>query len=190
MSTVVYNAAMSQPLHTAHYNHGHHPVAFVFSTPGARELAAGKPVAGVTGENLDFALEHLHEADGARFPSAARYDYRITNAHTEALAASLGHATSEATPAQILDPANLARVSDELADCDLVVLCGQRAQLVAAALARPGRRIGLASHTGNRALVAKYHGPAFATGIDGRARRRLRARQWAIDMLATIGRES
>jgi len=177
---------MSRPARTAHYNHGRHRVAFVFSTPGAREAAAGMPVAGVTGENLDFALEHLHAADPARFPTAARYDYRITNAHTEALAASLGHAASEATPAQILEPGNVARVLDELADCDVVVLCGQRAQLLAAALARSGRAVGRASHTGNRALVARYHGPAFATGSDGRARRRLRARQWAIDLLATL----
>ncbi len=171
---------------TAHYNPGKHPVAFVFSTPGAREAASGMPVAGVTGENLDFALEHLHAADPARFPTAARYDYRITNAHTEVLAASLGHAASEATPAQILVPGNVARVLDELADCDVVVLCGQRAQLLADALARPGRAVGRASHTGNRALVARYHGPAFAKGSDGRARRRLRARQWAIDLLASF----
>lgn len=172
---------------TAHYNRGRHRVAFVFSTPGARELAAKMPVAGVTGENLDFALEHLHATDPVRFPSAGRYDYRITNAHTEALAASLGHAASEATPAQILDAGNVARVVAELADCDVVVLCGQRAQLLADALAREGRALGRASHTGNRALVAKYHGPAFAGGSDGRARRRLRAGQWARDLLASLG---
>lgn len=171
---------------TAHYNHGRHPVAFVFSTPGAREASSGMPVAGVTGENLDFALEHLHAADPARFPTAARYDYRITNAHTQVLAASLGHAASEATPAQILEPGNVARVQDELADCVVVVLCGQRARLLTEALARPGRELGSASHTGNRALVARYHGPAFAGGNDGRARRRLRARQWAVDLLATL----
>ncbi len=177
---------MSPPLCTAHYNHGRCPVAFVFSTPGARELAAGMPVAGVTGENLEFALEDLHALDPQRFPSASRYDYRITNAHTEVLAASLGHAASEATPAQILAPGNVARVRDELADCDVVVLCGMRAQLLANALRRPGRALGCASHTGNRALVAKYHGPHFSAGADGRARRRLRAQQWARDMLASL----
>lgn len=177
---------MSRPVRTAHYNHGRIPVAFVFSTPGARELAAGMPVAGVTGENLEFALGHLHAVDAGRFASAERYDYRITNAHTAVLAASLGDAASEATPAQILDAANVARVCNELEDCDLVILCGQRAHLLAGALARRGRRIGFASHTGNRALVAKYHGPAFAGGATGRDRRRDRAVQWARDVLAGL----
>lgn len=75
---------------------------------------------------------------------------------------------------------------DEIADCDLVILCGARAHLLGPALARPGRRIGLASHTGNRALVAKYHGPAFAGGATGRDRRRDRAVQWARDVLANL----
>lgn len=174
------------PAPSAHYNRGRHPVAFVFSTPGARELAAVRPVAGVTGENLDFALGYLHSADPRRFPSTDRYAYRITNAHTKPLAASLGHAASEATPAEILAPDNVARVRAELAGCVVVVLCGLRAQLLAAALASPGRVVGRASHTGNRALVAKYHGPAFAAGTDGRARRILRARQWARDVLASL----
>ncbi|MCC6869471.1 MAG: hypothetical protein IT522_11685 [Burkholderiales bacterium] len=173
-------------MHNAHYNRGRYPVAFVFSTPGARELAAGRPVAGITGENLDFALGYLHAADPRRFPTIERYAYRITNAHTEPLAASLGHATSEATPAQILAPDNIARVVEDLTGCDIVVLCGQRAQLLIAALALPGRVIARAAHTGNRALVAKYHGPAFAGGADGRARRILRARQWARDLLHTL----
>lgn len=173
-------------MHNAHYNRGRYPVAFVFSTPGARELAAGRPVAGVTGENLDFGLHELHALDPRRFPSTDRYDYRITNAHTEPLAASLGHRASEATPAQILAPDNLARVVAELAGCAIVVLCGQRAQLLAGTLAQAGRTLGRATHTGNRALVAKYHGAAFAGGADGRARRILRARQWARDLLHTL----
>src|SRR5436305_7767221 len=83
-------------------------VAFVFSAPGRHEELQGAPVSGMTGSNLDAALLVLHAARPDLFPSTARYDYRITNAFAEVLHEG-AHGRTEATPKEILEPANVER---------------------------------------------------------------------------------
>src|SRR5215475_4538057 len=141
---------------SAHFNRGNLATGFLFSAPGAREWSEGRPVAGVTGENLDFALAHLHEKRPDLFPSARRYSYRITNAFSRPLAKSRGDRSSEAKLSQVIEVGNVARVKRELHGCNLVVLCGRRAQALSRMIAKPGRVLIDALHPGNRALAAKW----------------------------------
>lgn len=104
---------LPSPMSAAHHSQGRLPVAFVFSVPGAREKFASCPVAGATGENLSFALEHLHAELPAVFSSTDRYAYRITNAYSKPIAKSLGDASSEASDSQVQAPENIARVLRE-----------------------------------------------------------------------------
>lgn len=171
---------------SVHFNHGRLGVAFVFSAPGAREVAAGKPVAGTTGENLDFALEYLHSKRSLLFASSQRYAYRITNASPLPLARSRGDLASEARPAHVVERANIARIKRELRGCDLVILCGRRAELLSPLIAAPGRVTINMSHTGNRALATKYSGSRHSAGASPLARRKSRARAWAKDLLRRL----
>jgi uracil-DNA glycosylase len=172
-----------------HFNAGHFPVAFVFSAPGSRELKEGKPVAGVTGENLAFALQTLHSAKSEIFPSIDRYAYRITNSSTDPLAKSLGSPTTQAAPSKIIGPANVDRVVRELAGCRVVILCGDRAQLLSGAVQAGGRTVVDACHTGNQALNGKYKdigmSPASSSSSE---RRRARCKLWAEEVLQSIVR--
>lgn len=174
---------------TPHFNAGNLPVAFVFSAPGARELEEGRPVAGVTGENLAFALELLHSEMPKMFPSIDRYEYRITNASAVPLAKRLGSPTTQATPSEIIERANVDRVVLELAGCNVVVLCGRRAQLLSGAAHAVGRTVVDASHTGNQALNGRYRDIGMSpTHSSSAARRRARARLWAEEVLQSIVR--
>lgn len=174
------------PKTTAHYNHGHLPVAFVFSAPGAQEELESRPVAGETGRNLGLALEYLRSVRPDLFPSTDRYAYRITNAYEHPLAASRGDRSSEATRKQVMASPNVARVLSELRGCNVVVLCGRRAQMLASAISRSGRVVLHGIHTGNRSLVAKYHGDRYSRLATPLERRRLRMKHWADDLLETI----
>ena len=131
---------MSGPGTNAHYCPGLPGirVGFLFSAPGRLEEEKGAPVAGVTGANLDAALAWLHANDPAAFPSADRYDYRITNAFAEVLYEGM-HGRTEATKAEVLAPENLARVRAELSGVEAIVLCGGKACLVRPALEAAGR---------------------------------------------------
>jgi uracil-DNA glycosylase len=171
---------------SVHFNNGRLGVAFVFSAPGAREIAAGKPVAGVSGENLDFALEYLHAKCSRLFASPQRYAYRITNASSLPLARSRGDLASEAKPAHIVERANIARIKRELRGCDLVILCGRRAELLSPLIVTPGRAIISMSHIGNRALATKYSGSRHSAGASPLARRKSRARAWARELLRSL----
>jgi hypothetical protein len=169
-----------------HYNKGRLAVAFVFSAPGARELADEKPIAGEAGKNLDFALEYLHAVRPSEFESTDRYDYRITNAFAKPLARSIGNGTSEAKPTQVLEPGNVARVLKELRGCRLVVLCGRRAQLLSQAISQSGRKVLHACHIGNRALITTYKGAKGTAAASPRERRQLRAKLWAKELLRSF----
>lgn len=174
-------------MHTKpHFNKGTLPLAFVFSVPGAVELKEGKPVFGDTGENLNFALEHLLSAQPSLFKSGDRYAYRITNAFSTPLAKSLGSSSSEARPSQILEPENVKRVIKELQGCSLVVLCGRRAQLLSKAIERPGTTVLHAWHTGNRALITKYKSTKVKVAPTPLDRRQLRAKLWAKELLQSL----
>lgn len=168
-----------------HFHRGRHPIAFVFSAPGAREKDSGKPVIGDTGTNLEEALRYLAQARPDVFPSCRRYEYTITNAFARPLARSLGDRRTEATREEILSPENVLRIRQELKGIPLVVLCGAKAAYLKDVLRESGSRVILCSHTGNRGLVAK-HNAASKGGATPEARRALRVRAWAECLLAQL----
>lgn len=144
---------------SCHYWEGRIPLAFVFSVPGADEMRSGKPVAGDTGENLESALAHLHSARPTLFPSVDRYHYRLTNAFPEPIAVALGHEASEAKISEVKDPGNIQRVLREIDGCSLVVLCGNKAILLAPAIRDSGRTVVEVPHPGNKGLNGKFKAP-------------------------------
>jgi uracil-DNA glycosylase len=184
---VTLSESTSKDGQTAHFNGGSLPVAFVFSVPGERELKEGRPVAGVTGENLSFSLEHLHAVKAALFESVDRYEYRITNSWPEPMAKSLGTA-SQPNGAQVLQPANVSRVVGELRGCTVVVLCGARAQLLFDPIRSSDMTVGKASHTSNQALNSRFRSNTLSAISSATDRRRARAELWAKQVLRSIAR--
>lgn len=149
-------------------------------------MQKGKPVAGDTGENLDSALAHLHSSQPALFPSVHRYEYRITNAFTEPTAVALGHKVSEARNSEIKDSRNIQRVLSELHDCGLVVLCGNKARLLASAIRGPERTVVEVPHIGNKGLNGKFPIPHHLKLASSSDRRRYRVELWASAVLQQI----
>ena len=165
------------PEFSPHYCHGKLATAFVLSVPGADEQHCGKPVSGDTGANLDAALVLLNTKNAKLFPSALRYDYRITNAFAEPRAKSLGHASSEAKTSEIRNPQNIARVITELAGCNVVVLCGRRAQLLYGQVSGSAKVVIKVAHPGNRGLNRAFPGSTPADSPNGAKQHRIK--QWA-----------
>ncbi|MFC0134364.1 hypothetical protein [Massilia eurypsychrophila] len=155
---------MAIPLHpppasSAHFWFGSLDVAFVFSAPGSFEACHLKPIFDVTGEHLQVALSrHLVPALPTVFPSAERYDYRISNAHSSPLAKARGDRRTEAGDSTIKLPSNVERVRDDLAGCRLVVLCGKKAQRLQTQLA--DFPLILAGHTSMNGLNSSWPGKA------------------------------
>ncbi len=168
-----------------HFCTGHIPVAFVFSAPGEKEVRDGKPVAGDTGSNLESALLHLHSARPALFPSVHRYDYRITNAFSAPIATALGHGASEASDTKIKDPGNVRRVLREVEGCDLVVLSGNKARLLAKAIRTSGKPVVEVPHVGNRGLNGRFDVPDLKPASP-LVRRERRVQLWADAVLRAI----
>lgn len=169
-----------------HYWKGELLIAFVFSVPGARENSAGRPVSGATGENLSFALDHLHSELPAVFSSADRYAYRITNAYSKPIAKSLGDASSQASDKQVQASENIARVLRDISGCSVVILCGLKAQLLADSIRQAGRTIVCAWHTSNQALSNKYRSVDVSRLPDPYVRRQFRAKLWAQEILRSL----
>lgn len=174
---------------SAHLCKGHIPVAFVFSAPGEEEQREGRPVAGDTGTNLESALVHLHSAQPALFPSRHRYDYRITNAWPEPLAIASGHRASEARDTEIREPRNVRRVLRELVGCNLVVLSGNKARLLAHPLRESGRTVVEVPHVGNKGLNGTFKTPARLRLASSFARREHRVQLWATAVLRALAGE-
>ncbi len=172
------------PAFSPHYCHGTQSTAFVLSVPGAAEAAAGRPVSGDTGANLDAALHLLHAEDPTNFPSTGRYEYRITNAFAKARAKSLGDSSSEARDAEVVEAQNVARVIEELNGCDLVVLCGRKAQLLAGKLGPYGKRVVKVAHPGNSGLNSTY--PPVVASKGAVNPRQGRVALWAQDVLNSV----
>lgn len=171
----------------AHYCEGRDArVAFVFSAPGRHEELQGAPVSGMTGSNLDAALLVLHAARPELFPSTARYDYRITNAFAGVLHEG-AHGRTEATPKEILEPANVERVLKELEGVESAILCGGKPALLKDRIEAHGLRAAVVCHCGNRGLVGRYAGrPELAALATGSERRLKRAGLWAEEILSQL----
>lgn len=152
-------------------------------------VAAHRPVAGVTGKNLQFALEFLTVKDPSLFSSTDRYAYRITNAFMQPLARAHGDKRSEASASEILDQRNIRRVAKEVKGCATVVLCGNRSHLLAPYLRSVGFRVVEVAHTSNQGLVSKHNTPNAKRGTSPACRRRLRAHAWAVALLSSLRRD-
>lgn len=180
------SASPPSAVHSYHYWQGILPIAFVFSVPGSQEKFAGRPVAGATGDNLSFALKHLHAKLPAVFSSTDRYAYRITNAYSKPIAKSLGDRSSQASNSKIQALSNIARVLRDLEGCNFVILCGIKAQLLADSIRYPDRTIVCSWHTSNQALSGKYCSPDISRIPDPYTRRQLRAKLWAQELLNSL----
>jgi hypothetical protein len=67
------------------------------------------------------------------------------------------------------------------------VLCGNKPQLLKAAIEGAGVRVACACHCGNRGLVGRYAGHAALASLDTGAKRRIkRAELWAGEILAQL----
>jgi uracil-DNA glycosylase len=143
-----------------HFNQGTAATAFIFSAPGTDEKEGGKPVAGKTGENLSHALKILTATNARVFPSADRYDYRITNAFAKPLSEKLGSNRTEASAKEIKDNANIKRVIKEVEGCSHIILCGKKAQMLGAVLKKEQIKAILicVPHTSNRGLCHRNSG--------------------------------
>lgn len=169
-----------------HYWKGELPIAFVFSVPGARENSTGRPVSGPTGENLSFALDFLHYELPEVFSSTDRYAYRFTNAYSKPIAKSLGDVSSQASDKQVQAPENIARVLSDISGCSVVILCGLKAQLLAESIRQDSKTIVCAWHTSNQALSSKYCSVEVARLPEPYARRQVRAKLWAQEVLNSL----
>lgn len=172
---------------TAHYCEGRGArVAFVFSAPGRHEALQGAPVSGMTGTNLDAAIRVLRRARPGLFHSEDRYDYRITNAFAGVLHAG-AHGRTEATPKEILEPANRARVLRELSGVGIAVLCGGKPALLRDHLESAGIKTVVVCHCGNRGLIGRFAGhPALKRLAVASDRRVKRAELWAEAILSGL----
>ncbi len=167
-----------------HFCRGQINTAFVFSAPGNLERKLGRPVAGQTGINLEWALVELSDKARDIFPSLCRYDYRITNAYRLPLARNSEDGRSEGRDVAILDARNVERVVSETDGCSVVVLCGKKAQLLKEGIQRRGVIIASVCHVGNVGLNRTYTAALF--GGTSEERRKSRIRQWVEDILRQI----
>lgn len=128
-------------------------LAFVFICPGRHEANRGYPCAAGTGANLLRALSELHRQAPLWFPSAGREAYVVTNAWAQVEYPALT-GRSVPTEAEVLAPANLARLADEIAGVERVIACGTQAHAAVRALApsRPALQVAYARHLSQRAV--------------------------------------
>ena len=134
-------------------------VAFVLSCPGRHEQQAcpPAPAKGKTGKNLDELVDLLDANQARSFLRRGRA--RITNAwRCVEYGGCGGTGRSEPNDSEVLDPANLDRLSRELEDIEqAVICCGRKATLAVCRLADQGRlrsgvRVAIVPHLGNRGL--------------------------------------
>ena len=127
---------------------------FVFICPGRFEANRGFPCAAGTGANLARALVQLHTLAPAIFISLDRSAYVVTNSwpNVEYLALT---GRSVPTEDEVLEPDNLARLTIEIAQLQVVVACGAQAQAAVKALSATGAinaKVALARHLSQRSV--------------------------------------
>ena len=127
---------------------------FVFIGPGRFEQSRGYPCAAGTGANLARALVELNRRAPAVFGSADRSAYVVTNAWSQVEYPAL---TGRSVPgeAEVLMPANLARLRGEIGSLQTIVACGAQAQAAVRALVgegRSGAAVAYARHLSQRSV--------------------------------------
>ncbi|MCF8298768.1 MAG: hypothetical protein K9J13_14565 [Saprospiraceae bacterium] len=101
---------------SAHFNKGNRTdIAFVFSVPGQEEEKNGKPVSGITGDNLDRLLKLLE------IEYSNKYEFRITNSYDKPLYKAKDGKT-EASVEIIQEPKNIERLFKELTDIEKYII--------------------------------------------------------------------
>lgn len=170
---------------TAHYweGPGSNRVGFVLSTPGKDEENAQRPAAGSTGENMDAILYHLNKWNPMIFPSTDRYGYLITNASTKVMYAGIDDGKTEDQKYNIITSANIKRLNKQLAKCDVIILCGDKAHLIEPYLVD---KIALkVPHLGGKGLHNKYNNkhPALVGINNGMQREIVRYKLCADDII-------
>lgn len=133
-------------------------VAFVLSTPGKLEGEAECPAAGDTGDNMNAILTFLNQSDPIHFPNIDRYQYLITNASTKVMHSTNDDKRTEDADSNITEAKNINRIRMEVENCTIVILCGQKANLLAPHLSE--KVLIRTSHLGNKGLRNKFKNDA------------------------------
>ena len=151
---------------------------FVFICPGRHEANRGYPCAAGTGANLARVLPVLHARRPDRFPAPDRSMYVITNSWSQVEYPALT-GRSVPTEAEVLAPANLARLAAELQGLALVVACGAQAQAAVRALAAAGA-------IGARTAFGRHLSQRSVNMIPGGSDTPSRIARWCDDLIAQL----
>lgn len=127
-------AAIAQPISvatTAAYHHGSvgTRVAYLLSAPGRHEQAAGAPLSGKTGRNVESVTVFLNQARPSDFPATTRTQVRLLQSDEKVHYKSLD-GRSEGKSAENLSAPNKARIRNQLTGIDTVVAFGAKANEV------------------------------------------------------------
>lgn len=138
---------------SSHLNKGNpnNQIAFVLSTPGQAEKE--RPASGDTGKNMDGIFKYLNDLDAQNFPDTDRYYYLITNACTRIMYQAQDNAT-ECKDNEITHSINIARIEEELKNHTIVILCGNKANLLQSYL--KNKTVIKVPHLGNIGLGKAY----------------------------------
>lgn len=115
----------------AYYNQGDPDakVGFIFSAAGRLEEKEGRPVAGMTGKNLDLMIGMLHLQYPEMFPFKNRYSYRITNATTDVHYMFKTNNT-EGSKGEVKKVANISRILKEITGLSDIFCFGAKPTLL------------------------------------------------------------
>jgi hypothetical protein len=105
-------------------------VGFIFACPGSDEKNANELVAGNTGKNLNHLLDFLTKERPDIFFSENRYDYLITNSVETVYFAAQDNGKTVPKDDEVLDPANVSRIIEEVKECKYIILFGKQASLL------------------------------------------------------------
>ncbi|WFO49632.1 uracil-DNA glycosylase family protein [Aeromonas veronii] len=114
---------------SAHYEQGSETkIAVVLSCPGKQEKEHNKPASGATGANLNYILNKLENK--YNHSSFKRDKITITNAWDKVeFKGKNGTQRSEPTLFEVLEEANLDRLSDEIKNIsEYIICCGVNAK--------------------------------------------------------------
>lgn len=153
--------------------------AIILSAPGSAEEKAGRPASGQTGKTLNKFLEQAHKKDPKRFPSTKKDDYTIVNASDEVHYKKKTGRT-EAKDKDILDKANVGRVSKAIKTKDTVVALGGKAGKVAAKAAA-GKEVLKGDHPSMQSMNRQYK----SSKTTPKARAEERVKKYTEDVLKT-----
>lgn len=145
-------------------------VAFILSTPGKFEGEVECPAAGDTSENMNAILVLPNKNKPTHFPNIDRYRYLITNASTKVMHSAKDDNKAEDAERNITEPQNIDRVLMEVKHCTIVILCGQKANLLTPHLSE--KVLIRTSHLGNKGLRNKFKNddPSLKGLITGKER--------------------